>query len=244
MQRVFWSNCLPLFNRLGLIQVFETFFGFFEGMKRHLKALVSVHQQHVHLSCMTKKQQRPQEKRDKKQFKIAFVDLHQQQGISVAPQPSLVPPFSFSETVSEGSQSAEIPRAPEVNWNGDMSLEDRVPPMPSLPWINEPIPRSSLPFAQWTADDDVAWWENRCRGRKGVHRMSLHTSLFSLATKRLPHMSNILVTLSVMGFPPEICEELYYKYGKCALQISREEFSWLLVVLKSGVCERTPLATT
>lgn len=37
-----------------------------------------------------------------------------------------------------------------------------------------------------------------------------------------------------LASPPEICEELYYKYGHIALDISREEFSWLLVVLRSG----------
>eukprot|EP00668_Euglena_longa_P003149 GGOE01003679.1.p1 GENE.GGOE01003679.1~~GGOE01003679.1.p1 ORF type:complete len:158 (+),score=5.45 GGOE01003679.1:115-588(+) len=54
-------------------------------------------------------------------------------------------------------------------------------------------------FAPFTKDEDVLWWPNRCRGHRGA--------------------------IAGFGFAPEICEELYYKYGSTALSISREEFS-------------------
>ena len=84
-------------------------------------------------------------------------------------------------------------------------LEDRVPDGPAPEWVYEEVQRGDLPSSSDIKDEDVAWWKKRCRSIRGM--------------------------ISVFGFLPVICEELYYKYGQ-SLEISREGFSWVLMVLK------------
>ena len=84
-------------------------------------------------------------------------------------------------------------------------LEDRVPDRPAPEWVYEEVQREDLPLSSDINNEDVAWWKKRCRSIRGV--------------------------ISVFEFIPVVCEELYYTYGQ-SLEISREGFSWVLMVLK------------